>query len=266
MTSILDDYLREVEATLRVEPERKRQIVDELRSHLAEKVEELRRGQPERGLAEIEREVVNDFGSPRELALAYHPEGPVLQNSAGDVVLRLGQAVGRGTVAVGRAVGRGTGLFLKWLAIAVAALLVIAIGLGIWAFYELRPVAEAIADQSQPIYSYYEGCEGTPCNGAFGNESFYVVPEARAVHFDIRVGHPWEDGPNATGSVHVTVRDPSGEIKYDRLVMMNNETSFHQELRWAGTAGNWTVAYEFTEFLGVIDVETYAWSTLWRND
>lgn len=263
MTNLIEDYLREVEASLRADHDRRRPILDELRGHILDKVEDLAREDPLRPREDIERAVLNDFGSPRELALGYEPEGHLLRNQAGEIVLRFGEAVGRGTRSAARAVGRGTGLFLKWTAIALSVLLVVAVGLGIWAFYEVRPVVETLVEQSQPAYDYYESCAGTPCSGDVPAQVFYVAPDAKQVRIDIAAYHRAEGGGNGTARVVVT--DPEGAIRLDRTFVLGNETHSSHEARWAPSAGNWTVAYTYTEFRGTLRVQTYATSVTWAD-
>ena len=261
MSAIIEDYLREVQASLRTDTARKRQIVDELRSHLAEKVAELRASDASRPHEEIEREVLREFGSARDLALAYGPEGhEVLVNQAGDIVLRVGKAVGRGAAAV----GRGTGKFLKGLAIALAFLLVLSIGVGAWAWYEVKPNLPHLIEQAQPIYSYYERCADTPCSGEIPADTFYVRPNITSVRFDLDVYSITEHLDNEThmrmgnGTVHVTVRDPNGTALMDHAFNLTEEGRAHRELAWAALPGNWTISYRFDGFRGAIDAEAYA--------
>lgn len=271
MTSIIEDYLRQVEASLRADPDRKRPILDELRGHILDKVDDLARADPLRPREDIERDVLHDFGSPRDLALGYEPEGHLLRNQAGEIVLRFGEAVGRGTRLVvtdigpraAKAVGRGTGRVLKWFAIGVSALLVLAVALGIWAFYEVRPVVETLVEQSQPAYDYHESCPATPCNGALPGQVFYVSPDARQVRIEVDAYH-WGSDP-ANGTVRVMVTDPEGATRLDRVFTVTNQSHAGHEARWAPMAGNWTVAYEFADFRGTIRVQTYATSVSWTD-
>lgn len=252
--SIVEDYLREFESSLRVEPARRRQIVDELRSHVQEKVSDLARTS-DAARVDLERAVLADLGSPRDLALAYEPEGhAVLKNQAGEVVLRLGGAVGRGA----RAVGRGMGAFLKWAAVAMGILLVIAIGVGVWAFYEVRPVLQEMAAGASPIYDYGESCEGTPCNGQVPGDRFYVPENTTSLRFHLEAYGPWRDDANATGTVRVVVQDPQGNVAYNRTLTLSEDSSSSATAQWAPTPGNWTVSYEFDAFRGRVEARAYA--------
>lgn len=257
MTGIIEDYLREVEASLRVDRARKRQIVDELRAHLREKAADLQRQRPGAPRGDVEREVLADFGNPRDLALAYEPEGmAVLRNRAGDVVLRLGDAVGRGA----RAAARGTGVVVKWFAVAASALLVVAIGLGVWAFYEVRPVVQALVDEGMPAYQYYEECRGAPCDAAMPGDRFHVDAGSRLVRFDVDVHPPWGDASNASGTVRVWVLDPRGEAVYDRTFALSPGSAAGHEMRLSPVEGNWTVGYSYEGFRGVVRVEAHVTS------
>lgn len=260
MTTIIENYLREVEASLRVDAARKRQIVDELRTHLTEKVADMQAAQPDRSVFEIEQEILREFGNPRDLALAYEPEGTtVLTNAAGDIVLRVGKAVGRGAVAV----GRNTGTFLKWTAVALGILLVISLGVGAWAYYEVKPYIPAMIESSDPVYEYYERCAATPCNGVLPADTFYVRPSAQTVKFQLSVYsvHP-QDGDDdrhvGNGTLRLVVSDAEGVARLDRVLNLTNEGYLHHEVSWASAEGNWTVAYEYTDFVGAIDVQAYA--------
>lgn len=272
MTTLIEDYLRDVATSLRVDAARKRQIVDELRTHLTEKAAELRAADPTRSIFDVEQEVIREFGNPRDLALAYEPDGTaVLTTAAGDIVLRVGKAVGRGA----RAVGRSTGTFLKWTAVALAILLVISLGVGAWAYYEVKPYIPAIIDSSDPVYEYRETCSATPCNGLLPADTFYVRPEAQTVEFDldvyrVRLSESQMENMSATnGTVRVVVLDPAGNSRYDRTFELaaassseyrsgSSAGSSHQQTSWAAAPGNWTVSYEFTDFVGTISVQAYA--------
>jgi hypothetical protein len=267
MTRLIEDYLREVDASLRVDATRKRHILDELRSHLTEKTEELHSGSPERPVEDIEREVLREFGSARELALAYEPSGVVvLTNEAGDIVLRLGKAVGRGA----KAVGRSTGTILKWTAVALAVLLVTSLGVGAWAYYEVKPYIPSIIEQSEPSYQYYEKCADTPCSGAPPADVFYVSTDARSVRFDVNVYSVHKTGDRdrhyGNGTLQVSVVDPTGVKLFDRTFNNSEGASAHQEMRWAAVEGNWTVAVAYDGFIGAVDVEAYAITFPWGDE
>lgn len=259
MSALIEDYLREVSASLRVDATRKRQIVDELRTHLTERVAEDVAASPERPRDEVEREVLRDFGNPRDLALAYEPDGgaPVLLNQSGDIVLRLGRASARAA----KAVGRGTTKVLKVTAIALAVLLVVALGVGAWAYYEIKPYIPTIIESQEPVYSYYESCT-TTCSGLYPADTFHVREGAETVRFDLRVRYDndWEtDEHRGAGNVTVKLLDPAGVARYERTLAVTNETWVHHEASWGAMPGNWSATYEFDAFVGTIEVETYAY-------
>ncbi|HUR68000.1 MAG TPA: hypothetical protein VM370_02050 [Candidatus Thermoplasmatota archaeon] len=261
---MIDEYLREVESSLRVDAARKRQIVDELRSHLTEKVDELQAAEPMRARADIEQMVLRDFGDPRDLALAYEPEGgAVLMNSAGEIVLRFGKAFGRGAVAA----GRGAGKALKWVAIGLAGLLIISVGVGAWAYHEVKPYIPSIIEQSEPAYQFSQSCHETPCNGVVPTDAFYVHPEARKVRFDLEVWPVHDDDGNhvGNGTIRVTVTDNNGTLRFDRT-FNGTDGYFSEETSWAAGAGNWTLSYAYEGFRGSVSVQAYAISVPWGDD
>lgn len=266
MTNLIEDYLRQVEASLRAESPRRRQIVDELRSHLRDKVGDLQRERPDRPVEEVEREVLNGLGSARDLALAYEPEGvAVLKNKAGDTVVRVGSAVGRGA----RAVGRGTGRALRWLAIAVAFLLVLGTGVAIWAYYEFKPYITALAEESDPVYDHAETCSGTPCSGVIPGDTFFVGAHAAEVKLDLDIWPEWDGRDHryvGGGSVTLRVLDPSGVARFNDTFHMTNATEVSKRTTWAAVAGNWTVEYELRDFVGALDLEMYAVAKPWRDE
>lgn len=252
MSSLIEDYLREVASALRVDAARKKQIVDELRAHLTEQAADLEQTRPGASRADVEREVLARFGNPRDLALAYEPEGAaVLRNQAGEVVLRLGTAVGRGA----RATARGASVVLKWFAVAVSALLVLTVALGVWGFYEVRPVIEALVEQSLPAYEHLKSCAPSPCDGNVTGDPFFVANDTKSVRLVIRstTGPPPPGGMDA-GSVRVVVADAAGTIVLDRTFTAQDGI----ETRLAPSEGNWTVSYDYRGFQGDIHVIAYA--------
>lgn len=106
MTDLIEDYLHKVEQVLGGDPAWRAEIVGELRSHLREKVADLARANPDWETEGIHREVIRDFGSPKDLALAYAPEtGTVVRSRAtGEVMLRIPATAAK----VGHAIGKGT--------------------------------------------------------------------------------------------------------------------------------------------------------------
>jgi hypothetical protein len=251
MTNLIDDYLREVESTLRVDAARKRQIVDELRSHLRDKTLDLAREDPAMPQEEVERRVLAEMGSPRDLAFGYEPDGSTtVMTSAGETILRIGAAV-----------GRGTGRVLKWVAIGMAVLLVLAIGVGIWAFYEVKPFAEAIASESDPVYYFEETCRGTPCNGAMPSDTFFVTNATKTIRFELDLYHVHGENTDVqvgNGTVHILVRSPDNATRLDRQLNMTNATSLSTEMTWAAQPGEWSVSVSFEGFQGNIALQAYA--------
>ena len=247
MTRIIDDYLREVETHLQVGPSQRERILDELRGHLFEKVEDLRNREPALSTEDAERRAINDFGSPHELALSFDVGGPTLETKAGKTVVRMG-----------RAVGRGTGRILKFIAISVAVLLVLSIGVGIWAFYEVRPYVEDIIrrESSEELYAFHQHC-ASPCDGQTFTQSFYVPSGAHDVRAYVASWTP--TGGVANGSVDIRILDPDGNEQYNRSLPASEEN--YETLSWQTLPGTWQVRIGFEGFSGVIDLEVHAKGT-----
>lgn len=240
MTRIVEDYLREVEAALKTDGATKRQIVSELRAHIQEKMGDVSREMPGATPDEVARTVLRDFGNPRDLAVAYEPRETVIRKSTGEVILR-----------IGRAVGRGTKSFLKWTAIAIAFLLVLATGIGIWAWYEVKPIVEKNAPYS--VYSYDEQCELSSCSSTPVEQSFFIHSGAREVRMDVHVTHDYV----SVGAVKITVKDPSGTVKYDKTFTSSSGRTASQEVAWGPAVGDWHITYQFTGFDGNVGIRIY---------
>lgn len=250
MGDTIEHYLREVGAGLRVDDARKRPILDELRAHLYEKVHDLARADPSRDRDELERQVVADFGDARDLALGYTPEPALVRRTTGEVVLEVGRAVGRGTEKALRATGRGLGVFVKWLAIALAVMLVLTVGVGVWAFYEIKPLVEKNAPV--PVFERHDACSAA-CNHSVDALTFYVHPEAREVRFDLDVSH----AKNSTGVVVVRVQDPNGTLVFDEAFPANGTSHASVHQTWGPQAGDWRVSLEYVSFRGYVDAEAW---------
>lgn len=260
MTDIIEDYLREIESRLE-DADRKSQIVSEIRSHLREKVYEVQAADPSRSQEEVAREVIADFGNPHDLALAYGPGGtPVLKSaSTGETVMRFGRAVGRGTKA-----------FLKGVAITALVLLLVAAGVGAWAYYELKPTLEK--NFPYTVFESYESCYHENCTAPATARTFYVHPEAREVRLALSLDRPhlvdgklsyyyWSE-KNVTlaayGTALVLVKDPTGHVLYDRTFSPAGGDDVRETMKWAPLAGNWTIEVEFVDFRGDLSVDVAA--------
>lgn len=267
MSPLLEDYLAKVDASLRVDPERKRLIVDELRAHLHDRIadESAQSGEPHDAIV---RRVLADMGSPTDLALAYDEEGAVLRNVAGEVVIRLSRALGRGASYVAthappaaRAVGRGASRLFKVLAVVAVVALVVVAGVAVWAYYEVRPHIPSIVESSTPAFSYAERCDGTPCHGTAPGGRFHVGPDAQHVRLDVDV---WASRTtDAQGNVTILVSDPDGVERFNHTYSLDAQDRAHQEQRLAAAPGEWRVALVYDGFRGSVDVEVYAYTVAW---
>lgn len=262
MTGLTEDYLREVEATLRVEPARKQQILDELRGHLQEKVNDLKTAAPDRTYADIEHEVIHDLGSARDLALAYTAEGDaVLQNRAGDTVLRLTSAMGRGATTAARVVRESGGKALKVIAIGLGVCLLLAVALGAWVYVEYGPMILTAASEAEPVFEHSESC-AMACENVY-SQRFLVKPEATQVRFEVEIwGHRGDSSTRvAAGTVHITIIDANGTVRYDRALNATSGAMLDSRATWAATPGEWTADVRVEGFVGHLHARTWASST-----
>lgn len=253
MSDIVENYLQRLHARLRGDAEQKTAIVNELRAHIEEKIADSWRERPELTREEVAREVLNDLGDADTLAVAYSPQGMELRDRAGEVVVSVGRAVGRGAVAV----GRGAVPVVKWLAISLAAFIVLAVGVGIWAFYEVRPYVEDLVEKNAPYPLYSLSCASQGCSADPAGQAFFVHPDAREVRLDVSL---WDDRDDrGNGSVHVTLLEPDGMARFDRTFTAHDDGYSGEEVTFAAVPGDWTVRVDFgPTFQGRLDVEVYA--------
>lgn len=239
MTDIIDGYLEEVTRSLRARPSEREKIERELRSHLLHQLSEYREQDPEASDEEIQRQVVQEFGNPRDLALAYTDEGAEIRDPAGETLLR-----------IGRAVGRGTRTALKWMGIGALALLLIVGSLGVWAFYEARPVILDIVSNyvENEAFNYQERCGPSPCTVAPPTQTFHVPEGVREVKLDIDLLDTRRS--ELSGQAVVQLSDPNGEVVFQRVFDVDGRTQASVATELAPVAGNWTIEMELSEFTG----------------
>lgn len=232
MSDIIDDYLQEVRRSLEAGPREKRQILRELRSHAEDRVDDLRSRDPDLGREEAAQQVLRDLGSPRDLALSYGPEGKELKNDRGETLFRIGRAAAEGTKTVAKAVG-----------IVLAVLLVVALVVGAWAWYEVVPEAKTYAPYE--VYDHSRNCQNNRCSSS-ATDTFSVHEDARDVKFEVSVLY----GSSNLGQVDIQVTDPSGNTRMDRTYSGSNGDSQSDDWTWGPEQGEWTVQVDYTAFQG----------------
>ena len=240
MNGTVEDYLRRVESSLQTDRDTKRSIMDELRSHIADKVADMQRRSPERPRDAIVGDVLHGLGEPSEFALRFEGERPVLQRrGTGETVLRVTRAVGRGTKRV-----------IRGLLFTILVLMLLVAGVAAWAFQEVRPYVEGRLPLT--LYEFERSCPlGSPCvENVTG--SFHVQAGAARVQFSLSV-HPPSGGGN--GTLHLRVTDPGGLVKFDRVLSAAGRGHVHESLAWAPLEGDWTVELRLVAFVGYADVE-----------
>lgn len=245
----IDDYLNEVKRHLAAPKADKSRILDELRSHLTDQVNDAVAAAGSKADADaITRQVLRDFGEPRELALSYEPERTVIRDSKGEVALQ-----------VTRDVARGTGRVLKFTILTLLGIagFVVLVGAFLTVFLadDFRELAQDYAPE--PVYMHDRQCSD-PCNGVMDESSFFVHGNAREVRFDLSV-MPWPDtltDPGNLGTVRIQVTDPSGDVRFDRT-FTGNEGQEASNIAWQPEQGDWSISYDYTLWRGAVDVEVW---------
>lgn len=275
MTDHIEDYLRKVDRHLTLEPHQRQQVLSELRSHLWETVRELQNQDPARPIEDIQHQVVQDFGAPADLAIAYNPEGSiVLTDATGSTVLtfseavtRAGRAVGKGAATSAKAVGkgavvagRGLGGFLKVLlivvSIVIAAALLSASLVAVFLFDDIKELIEENAQAS--LYTgNFDNCSNAPCNGTLDPKRFYVGEETKRLRFMI-AGHASGNETNGGGILVVTVRDPEGNTVMDAAYDLAPRESFWDRGVWAAQPGYWQIEVRYEDFRGHFELDVDA--------
>ncbi len=235
---IVDEYLARVEKRLRLREADRAAAMTEIRAHIEDKIRDEQERSPARHRADIARDVIDDFGSPQDIAVAYTPEGPVLHLPSGDHVIRLG-----------RAVGRGTARFFKIAAIVLGVLLVTAIGLGAFAYAEFKPIIAANAPYE--VFHYRESCN--PCDGISLNEPFPVHSRAREVRLEVS-SHATGNG---SGTFSVDVIDSNGTVHYSRTYHDLDDNNASVDTTLPAVPGTWRAVISYSGYHGHAHIEVW---------
>jgi hypothetical protein len=248
VTDVIRDYLKAVGHRMPMDAGAKEQVLRELRAHLLEKAADLARENPSLSREDVERRVVREFGDPDELAFAYGGGRAVVRSSKGEVVLR-----------VGRALGRGTKAFLKWTAIAVAFLLVLGSALSYAVYQESKPYLQHqfYNEYATQVFYRVDSCGAERCNGLPSAETFGPPEGAKRIEARIMVSVA-----QAGGSVRISVTDPAGATVYDRTFSATtSSTTSQEELVWTAVPGAWKVTTHHIGFSGTAMLDFYARGT-----
>lgn len=274
-----DRFLREVDSHLTLDPAERKQVLGELRSHLAETASEMQIVDPDRSVDDIQAQVVDDFGAPADLALAYNPRGSVVLTDAsgatvltfsaavtkagkmaGEVARSGARAVGRGAEAVGRsagAVGRGAGRAVKIGFLSFVVLLGVALLSGtivaVVLFDDIRDIVESNVDEH--LYSSSVDCRNLNCSGARGSTSFYLFEGAKGLTYDFDL-HAAE--ANATGTALLQIYDPSGRLVLNRTFDATGEHRNIERGDFQPAPGYWEVRLVFAGYNGQASIDVWA--------
>lgn len=232
--AIIEDYLREVERHLAPGSD-KASILQELRAHLGDKAADIRAQDPDVSPWDAERRAINSFGAPREVAAGY---GALAQEPRRAEV----------ALALGRGLARGTGKVVKGIAIAIAFLLVFGAAVAYVAWHEAKPVLES--QMPRDVYAHHDRC-ATPCNQTASERVFTVYNGTRELHFAVQT---LIEAPQ--GSVRVVLRDPEGNVRYERtLVAESLDQSFSERTSLPVLLGDWRVTTELAGFSGWLHLD-----------
>lgn len=121
------------------------------------------------------------------------------------------------------------------LGIAVAFLLVFGFVVALTAYEEAKPYVER--EYPSQLFSERDRCDA-PCARPSLADTFRVEPWMNRVHLSVDVS--FHDG---AGAVQLTVRDPSGDVRYERLFAADAARTQQTDYAvWTAEAGDWTIA------------------------
>lgn len=261
MNGLINSYLARVEAKLQVDEASKRQILKELRAHLKDRVDEERAARPDAPEEEVVQEVLNDFGSPDDLALAYTPQGTTLRDKAGRTLVTLpvvvkgvGRAVKTGGTAAAKgaaAVGRGILAFASRVVVPVliAVLVLAAIGLVVGFFLFDDITALVAAHTPEEIYQESVRCTDTACDRVFTGQFHVAADRFDRLVLDAYIdrGNPDQAG---AGTAQILILAPDGTELLNRTAGPGDPARVWLDATWSPQEGPYTVQYEFTGFHG----------------
>ena len=238
MNDDVEDHLRKVGARLRLPETDKKQVLRELRAHIQEKIEDLRSAG--RDQASATRTALADLGAPEELAVAYNGSRTQVRDRRGEVA-----------VDVVRAVGRGTAKAIKWVAIAVAFLLVLGSVVAYVAFQEAKPTLAR--EYRREVYAESTECGSIgSCGSTLASDTFDAPADAHTLEFMFT-------GIVETGTLRIEVKDASGKVVLDKpYTRTTQDRPFSGEVQWNAQDGPWSLSVTSTAFAGSFTVQATA--------
>ncbi len=244
---MIDDYLQTVRRNLDLPMTRRDAIIDELRAHLDEAVQNEKAQDPGASDDDVQRRVLRDFGDPRQLAASYDEGTSTVATPRGRVALEVTGSIARSTGKVLK-FGILTILGIAGVVLVVAAFLVVFLA------DDIRDFAETHAPE--PVFDHERTCT-SPCNGALDSQSFFIHNNAREVRFEFWISpDPDNEVAAQLASLHITVTDPSGDVRFDRT-FTGTEGHQHSHITWSPEAGDWSIEYEYQNWEGSLDTEVW---------
>lgn len=214
----LDIYMQELRAALkRLPADERAAVLDEVRSHLEEQVQELQA----EGMAREKAEVLAaaNFGDPAEIAAGYDDHSGEVRSDTGDVVLRVAKAAAKGAGTAAVATGRVAGKGLSGLSKILGAVIITAIIVG----GATAVVAITFADEWAPFVSdkieensSHEVYRRDMTNIGMRTDPFWVPDDVRRLEVS---AHVW-DGPDCAS---FSLVDPNGTVQFESGQLCEND-------------------------------------------
>lgn len=138
----------------------------------------------------------------------------------------------------------GVGIFLAG-AIVLAGLALLA------AYSEAKPYIER--EYPTQLYERHDDCD-MPCMAPASADGFHVADHMNEVHFVVYAALD-----DASGPARITVIDPSGDVRYERLFTAESElgAATQDSAVWSGEPGEWRISRSYVGTMGSVSLESW---------
>lgn len=144
----------------------------------------------------------------------------------------------------------GVGRFFGGVALALAFLLVFGYVVGVTALDAARPIIER--EYPTTLYERTDACDPA-CGSVAAMDGFHVVDGMNEVHFVVYALLEAHSGP-----ARVSVVDPSGDLRYDRVFTGAQALrEVQDEAIWSAEIGEWRLARSYALTAGTLDYEAW---------
>ena len=223
---VIEEYLDEVRTHLQMPAEERDAVIDEMRLHLLDKMEQLRKAEPDRSEDELALQATHSFGEPAEIGArgpgaSLPPSSPM-------------QSFWRKTTKVA-VIAAGVGILL------VASLILADIGAQTFGLVDHGTEAN---------WTVYTRSNRLADQTSIENDTFFVPYAAQEVLLWITIS----PSANNTGCGGLILRDPNAQTVLDDS---QNCGRVDRYLRFE-TAGRWQIDYKFQDFTGNVTVSVHA--------